>query len=131
VSENLDLVRSICAPWERGDFSRAEWAHPEIEFVTADGLTPGSCRGPAAMAKTFDLSAWKDARFLVDEYSEVDPERILVLAHYSGRGKTSGLELSQMPTNVAALFHVAGGRVTRLVIYWQADHALADLGLRE
>src|SRR5437764_597664 len=63
--------------------------------------------------------------------AEVDPERILVLAHYSGRGKTSGLELSQMPTNVAALFHVAGGRVTRLVIYWQADHALADLGLRE
>ena len=134
MSENLDLVRSICAPWERGDFSSAEWAHPEIEFVTADGLTPGSCRGRAAMAETYasgNLSAWEDARFLVDEYSEVDPERILVLAHYSGRGKTSGLDLSQMPTNVAALFHVAGGRVTRLVIYWQADHALADLGLKE
>ena len=101
MSKNLDLVRSIYAGWEQGDFSSAEWAHPEIEFVTADGLTPGSCRGPAAMAETFasgNLSAWEDARFLADEYSEVDPERVLVLAHYSGRGKTSALNGASGPT---------------------------------
>lgn len=35
--ENVDVVRSISAPWEQGDFSSVVWAHPEIEFETPTG----------------------------------------------------------------------------------------------
>jgi ketosteroid isomerase-like protein len=131
ASANLDLVRSLFAAWEHGDLSSAEWAHPEIEFVIADGPIPGSYTGLAGLAEGYRdfLSAWEGFRVTADEYRELDDERVLVLVYWVGRGKTSGLELRQMRTKAASLFHVHGGKVTRLILYAEAENALADLGL--
>ncbi len=119
ASANLDLVRSIFAAWERGDYSSAEWAHPGIEFVIVEGPSPGRSTGLAQMAATWRefLSAWDDWRNYADEYRELDDGRVLVLQHASGRSKTSGEELEQTRTRGTCLFHVRGGRVTRLVVY--------------
>jgi ketosteroid isomerase-like protein len=129
ASAKLELVRSIYAPWERGDFSSARWAHPEIEFVLADGPTPGSWTGLAEMAAVWRdmLGAWEDLHAEAEEYRELDDERVLVLTNNSGRGKTSGLELGEIQTKGANVFHVRGGKVTRLVVYWDRERALADL----
>ena len=48
--ENVELVRSVYQPWERGDFSSTEWAHPEIEFVMHAGPASGSCVGQRGLA---------------------------------------------------------------------------------
>ena len=131
--ENVEIVRSIFAAWGRGDFRSAEWAHPEIEFVVADGPAPGSWTGVAAMAEAWReaLSAFEDLRAEADEYRALDDERVLVLMHFSGRGKTSGLEVGDIQMKGANLFHVRDGKVTRLVIYWDRERAFADLGLTE
>lgn len=75
------------------------------------------------------LSAWDGVRTDVEEYRDVDGERVLALTHSSGRGKTSGLELGPISSSTAVLFHFRGGKVTRLVLYWERAHALAHLGL--
>jgi ketosteroid isomerase-like protein len=131
ASPNLDLVRSIYAAWERGDFSSAEWADPNIEFVIADGPSPGTWTGLSGLAEGHRawLSAWEGFRSEAQEYRELDDERVLVLSQYSGRGKTSGLELGQMRAKGAGVAQIRDGKVTRLVWYTNRDRALADLGL--
>ncbi|MGA8804486.1 MAG: nuclear transport factor 2 family protein [Solirubrobacterales bacterium] len=131
--ESVELVRSIFAAWERGDYSSAEWAHPEIGLVIADGPTPGSWTGVAEVAEAWRemLSAFEELRSEADEYRALDEERVLVLMHFSGRGETSGMEVGDIQMKGANVFHVRGGKVTRLVLYWDRERAFADVGLDE
>jgi ketosteroid isomerase-like protein len=131
ASENLDLVRSLYGAWERGHFGVTEWAHPEIEFVTAGGIAPGSWTGLAGMADGYRawLSAWDEFRVEAEEYRELDTERVLVLNYFTGKGKTSGLDLGKLRAEGASLLHIRNGKVTRLVLYAERERALADLGL--
>ena len=133
MSENLDLVRSIYADWERGDFSSARWADSEIEYVRPDGPEPGSWTGLVGMAEAMRglLSAWEDCCVEAVEYRELDSERVLVFSHYSGRGKSSGLDIGHMRAQATDVFHIRYGKVTRLVTYADRDRALADLGLAD
>jgi ketosteroid isomerase-like protein len=60
-SANPELVRTLYAAWERGDFSATEWADPEIEYVIADGPAPGRWTGLAGMAEAYRavLEVWE------------------------------------------------------------------------
>ncbi len=133
ASANLDFVRFFYEDWERGDFSSAHWAHPEIELVNNDGPAPGTWKGLAGMAEGWRdfLSTWEEYRVEVEEFRELDDERVLVLMLHCGRGKTSGLEVGQIGTKRAGanLFHIRDRKVTRLVLYWNRENAFIDLGL--
>jgi ketosteroid isomerase-like protein len=131
MTSNLDLVRSIYADWERGDYSRADWADSRIEFVIADGPEPGSWTGLVGMAEGWRtwLGAWEEFHQEADEHRVLDDERVLVFFRPTGRGKTSGLDLAQMHSAGAGLFHVRDGKVTKFVVYNDRRRALADLGL--
>jgi ketosteroid isomerase-like protein len=131
MSENLDLVRSILAAWERGDFSSTAWAHPDLECVIADGPMTGSWAGLAGLAEVTRevLGPMEAARIEAEEFRVLDGERVLALTRQRGRGKSSGLVLSEFAPEGAMLFHVRGGKVVRLTAFWDRDRALADLGV--
>jgi ketosteroid isomerase-like protein len=74
------------------------------------------------------LGAWDEHHSEAEDYRELDDGRVLVLSRNSARGKTSEADIA---THVAIVFHVQDDRVTRLVLYWDRDHALSDLGLEE
>jgi ketosteroid isomerase-like protein len=131
MSANVDLVRSIYADWERGDYRSTEWADPQIELVIADLPDQRTAKGVVAATKAWGefLDAWEGHRVEAEEYRELDTERVFLLGRFAAQGKTSGLDLQQTRTEGANVFHIRDGKVTRLVIYFDRDRAFADLGL--
>ena len=130
-SANVDLVLSIYAAWDRGDYESTEWAHPDIEWVRADGPDPGTWTGVAGLATSWHdfLSAWADYRIEVEGCRELDRESVLVLTKRIGRGRTSGLEIAREGATGATVWRLRDGKVTKQITYWDRDRALADLGL--
>jgi ketosteroid isomerase-like protein len=134
VSENLDLVRSIYADWERGDFRVTSWADPQLEFVVLGALGVPEARsglGESGPVWREFLAEWDDFATVAESYRELDHERVLVFHHFGGRGKRSGLAVGPTQSKGACLFHIVRGRVRKLVLYPVRDRALADLGLEE
>ena len=134
--DNIEAVRPLYTAWERGDFTSAEWAHPDIELVVGDSFEAGSsATGLAGMTRLWHdwLSNWAEYRVEVEEYRMLDDERILVLMLHCGRGKASGLDVEKTGSKRAGanVVHLRDGKVRRLVLYWDRERALADLGLSE
>jgi hypothetical protein len=130
-SENLALARSIYAEWEQGEFRRSDWASPEVEFGFADGPEPQRWRGIAGMAEAWFAfeRAWESLRFEGVDFRELDDEHVLVRNRFTGRARGSELELGEVPTLQATLLQIRDQKVTRLLLYWHVEQALADLGL--
>jgi ketosteroid isomerase-like protein len=133
MSANLDLVRSIYEASAGGDFGGGDWADREIEYVIIDGPSPGTWKGPTAMAKAWReiLSAWDNLRVEAEEFRELDGERVLVLTRSTARGKRSGIQLPQAWTTGATVWQIRAGKVTRHVVYLERTNALVDLGLEQ
>ena len=133
VSVNLDVVRSMYACHERGDFAAgAEFIDPDIDVVGPDGPEPGAGRGLAELANWWRdfLTSWEDFRLIAEEYRELDEDHILVLFRRTGRGRRSGMEIGELSGSKGAeIVEVRDGKVVKIVSYWERDRALADLGL--
>jgi len=99
--------------------------------VIADLPSAGSWRGlaEAGRAWTDFLAAWQGHRVSIDEYRLLEDGRVLTLGRFTAHGRASGVDLDELTTRGANVFTLRGEKVVKLVVYFDREHALADLGL--
>jgi ketosteroid isomerase-like protein len=130
--ESVEVVRKLYEFWQTRDAEAgAKLVDPDIEFVRigeALGDLAGEWRGSDAMWRAIFqwLQAWDELTVTAERFIELDDGRVLVLDRQVGRGRSSSATLEH---DLATIFTVRDGRLTRLVAYWDRADALRDAGI--
>jgi ketosteroid isomerase-like protein len=125
---NVDLIRPIYEEWGRGNWRpRFDVYDPNMEWGWSDEF-PGLAGvyedhedpNPRLLAW---LSGWEHWRAEADEFLDFG-DQVVVLATYHGRGRGSGVEISQ---DGAHVFELRDGKVVRLEIFATRAKALQSV----
>jgi uncharacterized protein len=127
-SPNADLIRPIYEEWGRGNWRPSfdiydphmEWGWSS-EFLGLAGVFEDR-RDPNPRLRAW-LSEWEYWRAEAEEYVEMG-DYVVVLARYCGRGRGSGVEISQEGAHV---FKLRDGKVVRLEIFASREKALEEV----
>jgi ketosteroid isomerase-like protein len=132
--ENVELVRQAFEAFNRDDRATvARLLAPDVEWHSLAGpiLGVGTIRGREAMLRFLweDLpESIEDFRSSPEEFTDLGNDRVLVVARYEGRGRSSDAEVNQ---RVAAVYEIRDGMVTTVRDYGSREEALDAAGLRE
>jgi ketosteroid isomerase-like protein len=125
---NTDLVRPIYEEWGRGNWEPAfDVYDPEMEWGWSDeflGLAGvhRDTESPNPRLRAW-LSGWDHWRAEAEDFLEIG-DYVVVLATYHGRGKGSGIEITQEGAHV---FKLRDGKVVRLEIFASRERAIESV----
>lgn len=126
MSETVELVRLGLETFQReGAEALLSITDPEIEVYTEPGLVnSGTYRGHEGFMRWQQqwMEAWEEFRMEPAEFIEVSDEIVVVPLHQVATGKGSGIEVEM---DIAYLFEVRDGRLTRLHLYADKGRALS------
>lgn len=129
--ENVEVVRTIYDAYERGDYPAAfECFHEDIEwFGPPDISNSGFARGHAGVRHSLStwVGSWDEYHFELRELIDAG-DQILAVGWHRGRGKGSGVEVSEEIFSVWTL-HV--GEVVRQRMFRDRVQAFEAVGLSE
>jgi ketosteroid isomerase-like protein len=129
--ENVEIVRSAFDAWNAGDVdSIAALMTPETEFIPLRSQLEGdSYRGPEGMHQFARDAAeeWEFLRIDPDEFHDVG-DRVLMLGHFDGRGRASGMDV-RFPVGWVA--QLRDRKIVHLRTYSDPQEALEAVGLGE
>jgi ketosteroid isomerase-like protein len=128
MGEKADLIRPIYEEWGRGNWRpsfevydpRMEWGWSS-EFLGLAGVYEDT-RDPNPRLHAW-LSGWEDWRAEAEEFIELG-DYVIVLATYHGRGKESGIEISQEGAHV---FKLRDDKIVRLEIFASRERAIESV----
>jgi ketosteroid isomerase-like protein len=122
----LEKLHALYDEWARGDYSRGDIFDPGMQGETIGMGDPIRFQGyeefVAAMREW--LSAWEHPLTIEAEEYIPSGDRVLVLIHWTGRGKGSG---AQIDGAGAHLWTFRDGLVVRYEVYRDRDEAKAAL----
>jgi ketosteroid isomerase-like protein len=133
--ENVEIVRSAYAAVNAGDLDAlAEVTAPDavLDWSRSIGPQKGVYRGRdgfaqyvAALTEAFERVQLSPVHVVVAPGGQ-----IVVRHHFSARGRASGLEINRVP-DVALVWELRDGKVTKTTLYQPHTEALEAVGLRE
>jgi ketosteroid isomerase-like protein len=134
--ENVEVVRAIYEAWTRGDYEAVfaridtdiEWFAPSD--ISASGEPEsGLSRGQEGVRRSLGkwVGAWDDYRFELRRLIDCGDD-VLVEGWQRGRGRTSGVEVSE---EIFSVWTLRGGQAVRQRMFRDRAQALEAVGLRE
>jgi ketosteroid isomerase-like protein len=128
--ENVETILAMFVAAQRGDWELAmEPLDPAIE-LDASRMPGGDVyHGRQAYFDFYSrwFGAWEELRFERERIEELG-DRVLLLTRLTGRGRTSGAEVSIL---VADVFTFREGKIIQMTGFPDAREALSDIGLEE
>jgi ketosteroid isomerase-like protein len=91
AAEHVELVKRIYDAWDREQSAR-DFISDDVEYVNPSyAVEPGIRRGRAAFRSIRGI--YEDYMLRVEDVIDAGEGRVVVLAHYSGTGRASGVKV--------------------------------------
>jgi ketosteroid isomerase-like protein len=129
--ENVEIVRAMYDAYDRGAFEEAlGFMAEDVEWSESPDQPGGRLfRGHDGVRQSLRhwVGTWDDYRYEVDELVDCG-DHVLARTHQSGRGKGSGIEVSE---EIFSVWTLRDGKIVRQEMFRNWSQALEAAGIRE
>ena len=128
--ENVQVVRSVYAAWESGDYQAAlDRFDEDVEWFGPPDVSDSFGRGHKGVRNALAtwVGTWDDYHFELRELIDAG-DQVLASGWQRGRGKGSGVEVSE---EIISVWTLGAGKVVRQRMFRDRSQALEAAGLSE
>ena len=124
--ENVELVRRIYEAWDREESAR-DFIAADVEYVNPSyAVEPGTRHGRESFSVVRET--YEDFKLEIERFVDAGEEDVVVLAHYAGSGRASGV---RMAGEHGYVWTIRDGAAVRFRWFQTHEEALDAAGVSE